>query len=100
MTVQKGAVTRHKCQVTSVKDGCHDDRRAGAWWALLAWAGFGLAILAKGPQLPVLMLIGLSVSRRAGPLQYVSYFLVAACFTGYFLALPAILGVAGIRGIG
>ena len=38
----------------------------------------------------VLMLIGLSVSRRAGPLQYVSY----------FLALPAILGVAGIRGIG
>ncbi len=48
----------------------------------------------------VLMLIGLSVSRRAGPLQYVSYFLVAACFTGYFLALPAILGVAWIRDIG
>jgi hypothetical protein len=48
----------------------------------------------------VLMLIGLWVSRRAGPLQYVSYFLVATCFTGYFLALPVILGVAGIRGIG
>jgi hypothetical protein len=47
----------------------------------------------------VLILIGLSVSRRAGPLQYVSYFLVAACFTGYFLILPAILGVAGIGGI-
>ena len=47
----------------------------------------------------VLILIGLSVSRRAGPLQYVSYFLVAACFTSYFLALPAILSVAGIGGI-
>ena len=48
----------------------------------------------------LLILIGLSVSRRAGPLQYVSYFLFAACFTGYFLALPAVLDVAGIRGSG
>lgn len=48
----------------------------------------------------VLILVGLSVSRRAGPLQYVSYFLFAACFTGYFLALPAVLDVAGIRGSG
>lgn len=48
----------------------------------------------------VLIFIGLWVSRRAGHLQYVSYLLVAACFTGYFLALPAILGGAGIRGIG
>lgn len=48
----------------------------------------------------LLILFGLSVSRRAGPLQYVSYLVVAACFTGYFLALPAILGVAGMRGMG
>ena len=47
-----------------------------------------------------LILIGLSVSRRAGPLQYVSYLVFAACFAGYFLALPAMLDVAGIRGIG
>jgi len=48
----------------------------------------------------LLILIGLSVSRRAGPLQYFSYLVFAACFTGYLLALPAILDAAGIRGIG
>jgi len=48
----------------------------------------------------LLILIGLSVSRRAGPLQYVTYFALAACFAGYVLALPAILAVAGVRGIG
>jgi 4-amino-4-deoxy-L-arabinose transferase-like glycosyltransferase len=36
-------------------------RRASLWWAVVGWVACGLAMLAKGPQLPVLILAGLSV---------------------------------------
>lgn len=34
---------------------------SGDWWALAGWASFGLATMVKGPQLPLLVLIGMSV---------------------------------------
>ncbi len=38
-----------------------DRSRAQTGWALLAWAGFGLAILAKGPHMPALMMGGFAL---------------------------------------
>ncbi|MFM9959052.1 MAG: ArnT family glycosyltransferase [Phycisphaerales bacterium] len=35
-----------------------DRSRSQAWWAALVWVGFGLAVLAKGPHVPLMLLGG------------------------------------------
>lgn len=37
-----------------------DRTRAQLWWALLAWAGAGLGVLAKGAHVPLLMMLGVA----------------------------------------
>ncbi len=43
------------------KDSEQPQRTSGRWWALGAWASFGVATMVKGPQLPLLIFIGMSM---------------------------------------